>query len=150
MKDFGLFTGKTRKTFYCQRDVHGKTVRIRIGNFPDVSSGFARGEAFRLAADHATGVAARRIAASKIPTLRDAMEACLARAKLRSQHNKDSVRHQIAGHLKSWLTISLDEINRAMCAKAHACQRAFKSDPVSASESDPVGMMQSQQASCPE
>lgn len=120
VKGFGLFTGKTRKTFYYQRDVHGKTVRIKIGNFPDVSSGIARGEAFQLAADHATGVAAKRIAASKIPTLRDAMEIYLARGKLRSQHNKDSVRHQITKHLKSWLNIPLNEINRAMCAKAHA------------------------------
>ena len=120
VKGFGLFTGKTRKTFYYQRDLHGKTVRIKIGNFPDVSSGIARGEAFQLAADHSTGVAAKRIAASKIPTLCDAMESYLARGKLRSQYNKDTVRQQVNRHLKSWLNTPLDEINRAMCAKAHA------------------------------
>ena len=33
VKGSGLFTGKARKTFYYQRDMHGKTVRIKIGNW---------------------------------------------------------------------------------------------------------------------
>ena len=31
IKGFGLFTGKTTKTFYYQREVRGKTVRIKLG-----------------------------------------------------------------------------------------------------------------------
>ena len=31
IKGFALFAGKTRKTFFFQRDVNGKTVRDKIG-----------------------------------------------------------------------------------------------------------------------
>lgn len=120
VKGFALFTGKTTKTFYFQKDVHGKTTRVKIGNFPEVSAGIARGEAIQMAAEHATGVAAKKLMAKRIPTVEDATTAYLARPKLRSDHNKELVKKQVHSHLKDWLKKPLDEITKDMCVKAHA------------------------------
>lgn len=120
IKGFGLFTGKMKKTFYYQREVSGKTVRIKLGNFPDVSAGIARGDVLQLAADHASGLSAKRLAASKMPTLEDALETYIARPKLRSEKNKKQVSDQMHRHLKSWLRVPLDEFTKADCVRAHA------------------------------
>lgn len=120
IKGFGLFTGKSRKTFYYQREVRGKTVRIKLGNFPQVSAGIARGDVLQLAADHASGVSAKRLAASKIPTLELALATYVARPKLRSARNKRLIHNQMHKHLKAWLPVPLDEITKADCVKAHA------------------------------
>ncbi|AQS49901.1 hypothetical protein BMG03_13815 [Thioclava nitratireducens] len=119
IKGFALFTGKTTKTFYFQKDIRGRTQRIKIGNYPLIDAFDARKAALELATEHATGVAAKKFAAAKVPTLEAALERYLARPKLRSQHNKNSVESQIRTHLKSWLTMPLDEITRAMCVDAH-------------------------------
>ena len=54
--------------------------------------------------------AAKKLRAKRIPTLEDATTAYLARPKLRSEHNKDSVQRQVHNHLKDWLKKPLDEI----------------------------------------
>lgn len=119
IKGFALFTGKTTKTFYFQKDVKGLTQRIKIGNYPLIDAFDARVAALELATDHATGVAAKKLTAKKTPTLEEALERYLARAKLRSEHNKDIVGSQIKSHLKAWLKLPLDEITRSMCVEAH-------------------------------
>lgn len=120
IKGFGLFTGKASKTFYYQREVRGKTVRIKLGNFPQVSAGIARGDALQLAADHASGLSAKRLNASKIPTLEQALETYVTRPKLRSARNKRLIHNQMHKHLKKWLHVPLDEITKADCVHAHA------------------------------
>lgn len=119
VKGFALFTGKTSKTFYFQKDVHGRTQRIKIGNYPLIDVVDARLVAMDLARDHATGESAKRHAAAKIPTLTQALDNYLAREKLRSEHNKTSVGSQIKIHLKSWLHLPLNEITKQMCVDAH-------------------------------
>lgn len=119
IKGFGLFTGKTRKTFYFQKDVRGKTVRTKLGTWPETRTADARCEAALLVADFASGAAAKRLRASRIPTLEEAAETYLARPKLRSEHNKGQVRSQMHTHLKSWLRTPLDEITKDDCARAH-------------------------------
>lgn len=120
IKGFALFTGKTKKTFYFQRDVRGRTQRVKLGNWPEVDARDARVTALELASDHAQGLAAKRLAARRIPTLRDATDGYLARPKLRSEHNKSAVRVQMHDHLKDWLDTPLDEITKDMCVRAHA------------------------------
>lgn len=120
IKGFGLFSGKTTKTFYYQREVRGKTVRIKLGNFPQVSAGIARGDVLQLAADHASGLSAKRLNASKIPTLEQALETYVTRPKLRSERNKRQIHNQMHRHLKTWLPVPLDEITKADCVNAHA------------------------------
>lgn len=120
VKGFGLFTGKSSKTFYYQCDVRGRTQRAKLGNFPQVSAGIVRGDTLQLAADHASGISAKRIAMAKVPTLKQAMEVYLARPKLRSEANKKLVEGQMRNHLSKWLHTPLDEITKAMCAAAHS------------------------------
>lgn len=119
IKGFALFTGKTRKTFYFQRDVNGRTRRVKLGHWPDVDARDARVTAKELDAEHAQGLTAKRLAASRIPTLRAATETYLSREKLRSEANKVAVRSQMHSHLKDWLDTPLDEITKADCVTMH-------------------------------
>ncbi|MEP4198111.1 MAG: integrase family protein [Aliishimia sp.] len=120
IKGFGLFTGKASKTFYFQYDVRGRTQRVKLGNFPQVSAGIARGDALQLAADQASGLSAKRLALEKVPTLERAMTTYLARPKLRSEANKKLVEGQMRNHLSKWLQTPLDEITKAMCVSSHS------------------------------
>lgn len=118
IKGFGLFVGKRAKTWVFQRDIGGKTKRVRIGPYPTIPAADARRTANELAFQFARG--AGKKAMQRVPTLRAALDAYLERAKLRSQHNKRSVRAQVENHLSDWLDLPLNEIDRAMCAQRHA------------------------------
>lgn len=54
-----------------------------------------------------------------VPTLETAMEAYLARPKLRSNAHRDGVRQQFQLHLKDWLQLPLDEITKSMAVAKH-------------------------------
>ena len=120
IKGFALFAGKTRKTFFFQRDVNGKTVRDKIGIFGEINAAQARTEATLLAADHASGTVAKRLRAARTPTLKEALATYIARPKLRSDVNREIVEGQMQVNLKDWLDTPLDQIDRAMSARAHA------------------------------
>ncbi len=96
IKGFGLFAGKTRKTFYYQKDVHGKTTRTKLGTWPETRLADARYEAAQLVAQYASGAVAKRLRAERIPTLDQATDDYIARPKLRSEHNKAQVRKQMS------------------------------------------------------
>lgn len=127
VKGFGLFCGKQTKTWYYQRDVGGKTKRVRIGGYPTISAAAARETALGLAFEHARG--AGKSAMQVAPTLRDALKAYTERAKLRSDKNKRNVRERIELHLADWLDLRLDEIDRGMVAARH---RKLSDKPVRA------------------
>lgn len=120
VKWFAMFAGKTRKTFFFQRDVNGKTVRDKIGLWGEINAAQARTEATMLAADHASGTVAKRLRAARTPTLNEALSTYIARPKLRSDQNKEIVEGQMLMNLKDWLDTPLDQIDRAICARAHA------------------------------
>lgn len=61
------------------------------------------------------------------PTLAVAMDAYLARPKLRSETHKLGVRQQFELHLKDWLRLPLDEITKAMVAERHRSMAATPS-----------------------
>ena len=120
IKGFGLFAGKTKKTFYYQKDLHGKTTRTKLGTWPETRLADARYEAAQLVAQYASGAVAKRLRAKLIPTLDQATDDYLARPKLRSDANKKVVRAQMHQHLKAWLKVPLDEISKADCVTAHS------------------------------
>jgi hypothetical protein len=125
VKGFGLFAGKQSKTWYFQRDVGGQTRRILIGRFPVISSAAARQAAQSLALDGSRGVG--KVYQAGAPTLEAAIEAYLARPKLRSQTGKDSLRSQLHKHLRDWLPLPLDQITKGMVVARHAELRAIPS-----------------------
>ncbi|SIS87514.1 Phage integrase family protein [Roseivivax lentus] len=117
LKGLVLFVGKRSKTWYFQKDVGGQTRRVLIGRHPVISAQVARQTAMGLALEMSRG--AGKSLQIGAPTLQDAMEAYLARPKLRSEAHKDGIRQQFDLHLKDWLRLPLDEITKAMVAHRH-------------------------------
>ena len=117
VKGLVLFVGKKSKTWYFQKDVGGQTRRVLIGRFPVISADAARQTALGYALDWGRGAGKR--AQIGAPTLQAAMEAYLARPKLRSETHKQGLRQQFEKHLKDWMRLPLDEISKAMVVDRH-------------------------------
>ena len=117
VKGFGLWVGKRSKTWYFQRDVGGQSRRVLIGRYPVISAAAARQAAQTLALDMSRG--AGKVFQSGAPTLEQAMEAYLARPKLRSEAFKETVRGYMHNHMRDWLRLPLDEITRGMVVARH-------------------------------
>ena len=117
VKGLVLFVGKRSKTWYFQRDVGGQTKRVLIGRFPIISAQAARQTALGLALEWGRG--AGKMIQIGAPSLQDAMEAYLARPKLRSEEYKRSVRDGLNKHCKEWLRLPLDEITKPMVVRRH-------------------------------
>lgn len=117
VKGFVLFAGKQAKTWYFQKDVGGRTSRVKIGRYPIISAQAARETALSLALEKSRG--AGREVQRRAPRLEEAMETYLARPKLRSETYKLDTRQQLALHLGDWLRLPLDEITRAMVVDRH-------------------------------
>lgn len=127
LKGLVLFVGKKAKTWYFQKDVGGQTRRVLIGRFPTISAQVARQTAMGLALEMSRG--AGKSLQIGAPTLQDALEAYLARPKLRSESHKVTLRQQFDLHLKDWLRLPLDEITKPMVVDRH---RSMAAQPSSA------------------
>jgi Arm DNA-binding domain len=90
LKGLVLFAGKRTKTWYFQKDVGGHTKRILIGRYPTISADAARKTALKLSLEMSRG--AGRQVQTGAPLLKDAIEAHLARPRLRSEVHKHGVR----------------------------------------------------------
>ena len=101
LKGLVLFVGKRSKTWYFQKDLGGQTKRILIGHDPTISADAARQTAMGLSLDMSRG--AGRTVQTGAPQIRDAIEAYLARPKLRSDIHKHELRRQLHLHLRDWL-----------------------------------------------
>ena len=117
MKGLVLFSGKRSKTWYFQKDVGGQTRRILIGRYPEISAQTARHTAMGLALEMGRG--AGKALQMGGPTLQAALDAYLARPKLRSDDYRASVRRQFEAHLRDWLQLPLDEISQRMVVDRH-------------------------------
>lgn len=124
VKGLGLFVGKKAKTWYFQKDIGGQTKRVLIGRYPIISAETARQTAMGFALEWGRG-AGKKIQIGA-PTLAKALDAYLARPKLRSEANKRGLKQQFDLHLKDWLRLPLDEISKSMVAERH---RALASTP---------------------
>ena len=125
VKGLVLFVGKKAKTWYFQKDVGGQTRRVLIGRYPVISAEVARQTALGFALEWGRGAGKKlQIGA---PTLEQAMEAYLARPKLRSDAHKLSLRQQFELHLKDWMRLPLDEITKSMAAEKHRSMAATPS-----------------------
>lgn len=127
VKGLVLYVGKRSRTWYYQRDVGGQTRRVLIGRHPVISADAARQTALGFALEWGRG-AGKKIQIGA-PTLEIAMEAYLARPKLRSEAHRSGLRHQFGLHLKDWLKLPLDEITKSMAVERH---RSMCSTPSSA------------------
>ncbi|MEM7723916.1 MAG: integrase family protein [Pseudomonadota bacterium] len=117
IKGFVLFVGKRAKTWYFQKDVGGKTQRVLIGRYPLISAAAARQTALGFALEMSRG--AGKVIQMGAPTLSNALDAYLARPKLRSDAHKTAMRQQFDLHLKEWMNLPLDEITKGMVVAKH-------------------------------
>jgi hypothetical protein len=125
IRGFVLFVGKRSKTWYYQRDVGGQTRRALICRYPVISALAARETALGFALEWGRG-AGKRIQIGA-PALEQAMEAYLARPKLRSEVHKLGLRQQFDRHLKDWLRLPLDEISKSRVVERHSSMAATPS-----------------------
>lgn len=117
IKGLVLFVGKASKTWYFQKDVGGQTRRVMIGRYPAISASAARETALEFMLEWGRG--AGKTIQIGAPTLGKALEAYLARPKLRSEVHKNLLRQQFGLHLKDWLKLPLTEITKAMVVERH-------------------------------
>lgn len=119
-----LFVGKASKTWYFQKDVGGQTRRMMIGRYPVISASAARETALEFMLEWGRG--AGKSIQIGAPTLGKALDAYLARPKLRSEVHKNLLRQQFSLHLKDWMKLPLTEITKAMVVERH---RSLASTP---------------------
>ena len=116
LRGFGVLVGVRNKTFIVQRDVRGRSRRITIGRYGDVSLHAARKQAEQLAGAMRGGsdpVEEERKATADNMTLREAWalyENHLT-AKERSQRTRDGYWNSIERYCSDWLDRPLVDVN---------------------------------------
>ena len=122
LKGFGLCVGARTKTFFTQRDLNGKTVRVTIGRYGVFTVAQAREAARELLLRMTRGInpnrekEKRRVASM---TFDAALKMHLASNKLRAARTVADYRYLAAQYLKDWLTRPLLEITRKECRDRH-------------------------------
>lgn len=122
----GLFlsVGVRTRTFYVQRDVRGRSVRVKVGRYPTWTADEARRRARELVVEMDRGVdpnAKKREEAARGATLAEAVEwhASAMRARRCAERSVLSIRDEMQRHLADWLHRALASIRPAECASRH-------------------------------
>ncbi len=122
LKGFGVCVGRKTKSYFAQRDIHGRTVRVTIGRHGPFTPQAARKRARDLLAQMASGQNpnhAKREARAKGITLAEAYEDYLeARKELRPSTRRDYDR-VINTYLADWKRTPLVEITKDMVSQRH-------------------------------
>lgn len=136
LKGFGLRVNKMSKTFFCQRDLAGKSVRTTIGRYGLFTPELARRKAGEILQQMVGGVnpneERRRLRGSGL-TLSEAFEQCLTDKDSMKDSSKESYRARIK-HLSGWLERPITSISRREVLDEHnrikACAGATTADMV--------------------
>ncbi len=122
LKGFGVCVGRSTKTYFAQRDIHGRTVRVTIGRHGPFTAEAARKRARELLAQMASGQNpnhAKREARARGITLAEAYGDYLeARKGLRPSTRRDYAR-VINTYLADWRRLPLAELSKDMVAQRH-------------------------------
>ncbi len=124
-RGFFLVVRPNSATFFVQRDVAGRTRRVKVGRYPTWTVDQARKRARELLVEMDKGVdpnAQKREAAARGTTLREAREwHCAAmRAKRAAPRSVETVREETDRHLSDWLDRPLSDVRPTECASRHA------------------------------
>jgi len=122
IKGFGLCVGAKSKSFFAQRDVNGKTVRVTIGRYGVYTVAQAREEAKELLIRMGRGSNPNREKEQRRSaslTFGDALEMHLGSNKRRSARTVSDYRYLSDQYLADWLTRPLSEIERKDCRDRH-------------------------------
>jgi integrase len=121
---FGVYVGQSSKTYFVQRDLRGRTVKLIIGKHGVFTAEEARHEARLLLNQLARGIDPRRTReqqAAPALTLRRAWQEFKAARAIRQQTKNDYGR-AIERYLSHWLDRALSEITGAMAVEEHIAQ----------------------------
>ncbi|RUX70688.1 DUF4102 domain-containing protein [Mesorhizobium sp. M7A.F.Ca.US.005.03.1.1] len=124
LRGFGVVVGARTKTFVVQRDVRGKSRRVSIGRYGDITLQQARKRAEELMGEMRGGVdplAERRAAAANNMTLLEAWELYKGHldAKERSPKTGDEYWKNLNRYCSDWLNRPLAEISREAANARH-------------------------------
>lgn len=123
-KGFFIAVRRDSATFFVQRDVAGKTRRVKIGRYPTWTVEEARKRARELIVQMDQGIdpnAQKREAAARGATLREAREwhKTSMRARRCAQRSLETLEYETDRHLADWLDRPLAEIKPMECAQRH-------------------------------
>jgi integrase len=124
LRGFGLCVGATAKTYFAQRLVGGRSVRVTIGRHGVFTVDQARREAQQILAKMARGenpIVEKRKAAARGFTLRQGLELTeeVLTTKKRSEKTIEGYRYNIETYLSDWLDRPLREITRTDLRERH-------------------------------
>lgn len=124
LKGFGLIVGPSTKTWILQKDLNGKSKRVKIGRLPAWTPDLARKRAMELTVEMDRGGdpnARAREERARGTTLSEAIEwhQTAMRAKRCSDRSIETVRLECERHLSDWLNRPLASITRNECARRH-------------------------------
>jgi integrase len=124
LRGFAIVVGAGVRTFIVQRDVRGRSVRVKVGRYPTWTVDEARKRARELVVQMDQGCdpnARKREEAARGATLADAVEwhAAAMRARRCAERSVQSIREEMRRHLADWLQRPLSGIRPAECASRH-------------------------------
>ncbi len=124
LRGFGLVVGPSTMTWILQKDLYGKSKRVKIGRMPAWTADAARKRAMELTVEMDKGGdpnRRKREAAARGTTLNEAIEwhQTGMKAKNCAERSILTVRLECERHLADWLNRPLASITRNECAKRH-------------------------------
>ncbi len=135
LRGFGLVVGKRSKTFIVQKDIRGRSVRVKIGRLGAWTADQARKRAAQLIVQMDQGIdpnREKREEAARGTTLAEAMEWHISamKAKRCAERSLETVRCEVKRHLADWLHRPLADIRPNECAVRH--EKITKKGPYAA------------------
>lgn len=122
LKGFGLCVGARAKTFFTQRDLNGKTVRVTIGRYGVFTVAQAREEAREVLVQMTKGVNPNREKERKRSALisfGEALTVHLSSNKRRAERTTSGYRYLADQYLADWLNRPLSGFTRKECRDRH-------------------------------
>lgn len=122
LKGFGLCVGAKTKTFFTQRDIGGKTVRVTVGRYGVFTVAQAREEARGLLIEMTKGVNPNRVKERRRTasmTLGEALVMHLGSNKRRSERTITGYRYLADQYLADWLDRPLMDFTRKETRDRH-------------------------------
>lgn len=123
LKGFGVSVGLRSKTFFVQRDLNGKTVRVTLGRYGVLTVAQARDRAREVLAEFAKGLnpnVERKRQLQQAMTLEAALAIHLGSNKTRAARTTSEYKYLLDRYLAAWKTRSLTTITRQDCRTRHA------------------------------
>jgi integrase len=122
LSGFGLRLGKTKTAFICEKRIEGKTVRVTLGSYPQITPEFAREEAKKALSKMTVGLnptSEKRAQRSRSITLESAFSDFLEDRNSLKERTVEDYKANIDKAFSDWKSKRLVDINRDMISNRH-------------------------------